>query len=147
MMMGVSSNHEKWAHGQMIRELKTCDTDGKRGLSLEELENYKSAKEKNGRQVPEFVEKLSQKFEQLDVNKDGQLNSLEVSALQNNRGLWQVRNIGAVPVEKTTAIDSGMKAKPAATNAQDEAFKHLLQQGYDKLKNQVNFNDVVNKVL
>lgn len=149
MMMGVSSNHSQMYHKQMLRDLGAHDVDGKRGLSLEELKNYEISQERKGYEVSEFAHKLSERFSQLDVNHDGQLNTLEVNSLQNNRGLWQVKSFAAVSTKNTVPIAGGAtsNAVPPDASNNNTLMKSLLKQGYDKFKDQIDIKGIVDKVL
>lgn len=61
---------------------KSADTDGSKGLSVDELA---SVKPEEGTKKSEVVDDLIKNFNQYDTNKDGELSQLEIEALSSKQ--------------------------------------------------------------
>ena len=107
----------------LMQKMYSYDKDAKTGLSKAELNKYALDSSFNGSEMPEFAQKLVEKFAEVDQNKDGQLSSTEIASLKNDRGLWSVSpiNAGAIPQLSTAPAASpngGGNALQALTGAQ-----------------------------
>lgn len=142
MMNGVSSSRtEEFNHRMMLNGLNSYDKDNTKGLSLSELANYKSD---NNQNIPEFAQKLVEKFEQLDANKDGQLQQFEINGLKNNRGLWRVDNV--MPL-KTKSLASSAEKTTQSNKSEETLLKKLLKEGYEQVKDRVDIKEIVDKII
>lgn len=63
---------------KMFQSMKTADTDGKAGLSLDELSSIDTSKDPVG---GSFLQSLKSQFASLDKDSDGQLSAKEVSSV------------------------------------------------------------------
>lgn len=63
---------------QMFQSMKTADTDGKKGLSLDELSSIDTSKDSGGNG---FLQSLKSQFAALDKDGDGQLSATEISSV------------------------------------------------------------------
>lgn len=60
---------------QMMQNMKSADTDGSKGLSLDELSSIDAGNDVGG---SEFLKSLTEQFNALDANEDGQLTTNEI---------------------------------------------------------------------
>ena len=63
----------------LANALKSADTDGTTGLSVDELTSIKSTEDTK---KADFIKKLTENFDKLDSNSDGQLSQTEISAMK-----------------------------------------------------------------
>lgn len=116
----------------LMQKMFSYDKDAKTGLSKTELNKYMLDSQFRGGDVPEFAQKLVEKFNEIDQNKDGQISSTEINSLQNYRGLWSVAPLG-MPATQGTQSQSVIP-----TNANDLLSKNiqsLVKRGMDYAKN------------
>ncbi len=116
----------------LMQKMYSYDKDTKTGLSKAELNKYIMDSQFSGSEVPEFAQKLVEKFNEVDQNKDGQLSSNEINSLQNYRGLWSVNNLGI-------SAQAGLQASPEsksliganATDLLSKNIQSLVKKGLD----------------
>lgn len=60
---------------QMMQNMKTADTDGAKGLSMDELSSIDAGSDVGG---AAFLKSLTEQFETIDSNKNGQLATNEI---------------------------------------------------------------------
>jgi len=132
----------------LMKELCSYNKDSIPGLSKAELNNYISAKEGSGSEVPEFAKKLMEKFSEVDQDKDGKLSGAEINALVNNRGMWQVN-----PIDFASQIANTQNSAQSggATGLLHSSIQELVQKGYNTVKNnpqlKIQAEAIANKIM
>lgn len=118
----------------LMQKMYSYDKDAKTGLSKAELNKYVLDSSSSNSEVPEFAQKLIEKFAQIDKNKDGQLSSDEMNSLQNYRGLWSVNTLGTENIlNSNTAQQSLVGAN--ATDVLSKNIQNLVKKGLTYAKN------------
>lgn len=90
---------------EMFNKINKADTDGTTGLSLEELSSVDTSKDVGGQA---FIKSLTEQFEDLDSNSDGQLSKDEMAyakPTQDKLGMPADINIAGTDT-KSNSVDS-----------------------------------------
>lgn len=143
MVQGIESSNiltaQEMHQKVLMQKLTTYDKDQKAGLSKAELQKYLM----DGGEMNEFAQKLVEKFNQVDQNKDGQVSTEEMSALQNYRGLWSVNPLGAAPLADGTAMSQQSLVGSGATDLLSKNIQSLVKKGLTIANNNP---DLMNKL-
>ena len=76
-IIGSSSNQIQQLMAEMMKKMKSADTDGTSGLSKNELSSINTDNDPGGAR---FLKELSKNFDKIDSNSDGQLSKSEIDA-------------------------------------------------------------------
>ena len=74
-IIGSSSNQIQQLMAEMMKKMKSADTDGTSGLSKNELSSINTDNDPGGAR---FLKELSKNFDKIDSNSDGQLSKSEI---------------------------------------------------------------------
>ena len=125
MVQGLESSNiftpQEMHQKVLMQKLVSYDKDNKAGLSKAEINKYAL----DGGEMTEFAKKLVEKFEQVDQNKDGQVSTEEMNALQNNRGLWSVNALGLSPAALGAATTASQQQGVLGENSTDLLSKNI----------------------
>lgn len=154
MIQNLDSKSDAVNIQKITSDLLKKDTDKNQKISKKELEDYIGELESNKQQVPEFLQKLQEKFTELDKDKDLSLSSAEMGSLQYNRGLWTINPISDTSTATaTTAANSsnGNSIVSAASSLMKnplvkEGVQNLARQAYNQIKDKVNVQDIIGKI-
>lgn len=120
----------------LMQKMYSYDKDSKTGLSKAELNKYSLDSKFGGGELSEFTQKLIEKFDEVDKNKDGQLSSDEMNSLQNYRGLWSVNSLGTENILNSNANTAQQSLVGAnATDILSKNIQSLVKKGLTYAKN------------
>lgn len=119
----------------LMQRLFSYDKDGKEGLSKAELNDYLFESNLNKNEIPDFANKLAEKFNELDQNKDGQLSSAETNSLHEYRGLWQITPLGVAQNNTFPGQNNQSIVSPTATDVLSKNIQSLVKKGLGYVKN------------
>ena len=138
---------DKEYNGLSTTKLFSKDSDNNQKISKKELKDYIFDLKINNQEVPEFLNKLQERFDDLDKDNDKELSVSEVNSLKYNRGMWTISEVAERTPTKHTNVSS------TSTN-NSHSFSALLKDGveeaakyaFEKLKDKVDVKDLISKV-
>ena len=141
MVQSISSDNsnivspEEMHRRVLMKAIYSYDKDTKTGMSKAELSQYVSDSEFGGGKAPEFAQKLLEKFNEVDKNKDGQLSSNEVNSLVNYRGLWQINPTSSTSSQSAASAITATSGSSGTTNLLSNNIQGLVKKGLNYAKN------------
>lgn len=115
MINGIGNGLEQL---QLIgQKIKAADTDGKEGLSKDEILALSESLKADGKAISPFMNKLLENFDKLDKNSDGQLSKDDLLAMKSQGGGFHGINLKSI-------------IKEAGEMAGETALSSLVPQKY-----------------
>ena len=123
----------------MFQKMSAADTDGTEGLSLDELSSIDTSGDAGG---AAFLQSLTNQFDQLDADGNGQLSDEEISSAM------PVEPLGLPPGVKIESLDDSLSAVDATeeaeateatevdstTNTIADMIENIIKEALEKLK-------------
>lgn len=142
---------EKEHNSFTAAKLFSQDSDNNQKISKKELRDYIFDLKINNQEVPEFLQKLQERFDDLDKDNDKELSISEVDSLKNNRGMW---TISETTVIHSPASSANTAVNSSASSNNSNKFSDLLKDGaeeaakyaFEKLKDKVDIKELISKV-
>ena len=138
---------DKENNGLSSTKLFSQDSDNNQKISKKELRDYIFDLKINNQEVPEFLNKLQERFDDLDKDNDKELSVSEVNSLRYNRGMWTISEVTDISQIKNTNIsptssNSTHNISALLKDGVEEAAKYA----FEKLKDKVDIKDLISKV-
>lgn len=143
----VEKEHNSFTAAKLFSQ----DSDNNQKISKKELRDYIFDLKINNQEVPEFLQKLQERFDDLDKDNDKELSISEVDSLKNNRGMW---TISETTVIHSPASSANTAVNSSASSNNSNKFSDLLKDGaeesakyaFEKLKDKVDIKELISKV-
>lgn len=124
---------------QFYQKLNAADTDGTKGLSLDELSSVDTTKDAGG---TAFLKSLTDQFSKLDTNGDGQLNSSEMSQAKPpappmgpppGLDLGTSKTTASTKTGSTGTTEATSKTSSTQDESIEQMLKKLMSEIFEKL--------------
>lgn len=124
---------------QFYQKLNTADTDGTKGLSLDELSSVDTTRDAGG---TAFLKSLSAQFSKLDADGDGQLSSSEIAQAKPptppmgpppGLDLGTSNTTDSAKTGTTGATDATSKTSSTQDESIEQMLKKLMSEIFEKL--------------
>ncbi|HIZ28220.1 MAG TPA: hypothetical protein H9673_03390 [Candidatus Adamsella sp.] len=144
----VEKEHNSFTAAKLFSQ----DSDNNQKISKKELRDYIFDLKINNQEVPEFLQKLQERFDDLDKDNDKELSISEADSLKYNRGMWTISETTVMPAQ-TSSASTGANSSTSSNNSSNK-LSDLLKDGaeeaakyaFEKLKDKVDIKDLISKV-
>lgn len=138
---------DKEFNGLSATKLFAQDSDNNQKISKKELKDYIFDLKINNQEVPEFLNKLQERFDDLDKDNDKELSVSEINSLKYNRGMWTISDeTERTPIKHTNASSVSSNNSNSLSDLLKDGVEEAAKYAFEKLKNKVDVKDLISKV-